>query len=153
MLTRARLEDRFRAGARKGDVAAIYGLGRLYLRQGKVAEAMPYLQDAARQDSGSPFVLSTLGDGYLKQGKLKEAQKALQTALLLDPSSPVAHYRLALVLKEQGQKEEASSISNGSRNWPPPFRILTIILGILYGQMNRMGLAHLLSRSLLPPPA
>ena len=135
-------EDRFRAGVRKGDAAANYGLGRLYLRQGKVAEAMPYLQDAARQDSGSPFVLSTLGDGYLKQGKLKEAQKALQTALLLDPSSPVAHYRLALVLKEQGQKDEALQHLERIEGLAPVFPDIDYNLGILYGQTDRMGLAH-----------
>ena len=78
-------EDRFKAGSRKGDVAASYGLGRLYLRQGKVAEAVPYLQDAARQDSGSPFVLSTLGDAYLKQGKLDDAQQDSTDGL--DPGS------------------------------------------------------------------
>ena len=55
-------QDRFLAGIRKGDVVATYGLGRLYLRQGKSAEALPYLQDAVRQDSGSPFVMSTLGE-------------------------------------------------------------------------------------------
>jgi beta-barrel assembly-enhancing protease len=135
-------EDRFRAGVHKGDAAALYGLGRLYLRQGKVAEAMPYLQDAARQDSGSPFVLSTLGDGYLKQGKLKEAQKALQTALLLDPSSPVAHFRLALVLKEQGQKDEALQHLERIEGLFPAFPDIDYNLGILYGQTDRLGLAH-----------
>lgn len=135
-------QDRFQAGVRNGDVAAIYGLGRLYLRQGKVAEALPYLQDAARQDSGSPFVLSTLGNAYLKQGKLNEAQKVLQSALLLDPSSPVVHYRLALVLKELGQKEEALQHLQRIEEWAPAFPDIDNNLGILYGQMNQMGLAH-----------
>ncbi len=135
-------EERFLVGARKGEVAAVYGLGRLYLRQGRVADAMPYLQDAARQNAGSPFVLSTLGDGYLKQGKLKEAQRALQTALLLDPSSPVAHYRLALALKEQGQKEEALEHLERIEEFAPAFPDIDLNLGTLYGQVNRMGLAH-----------
>ena len=135
-------EERFQAGARKGDVAAVYGLGRLYLRQGRVAEAMPYLQDAARQNAGSPFVLTTLGDGYLKQGKFKEAQRALQTALLLDPSSPVGHYRLALALKEQGQKEEALEHLERIEEFAPAFPDIDLNLGTLYGQVNRMGLAH-----------
>lgn len=135
-------EERFQAGARKGDVAAVYGLGRLYLRQGKVGEAMPYLQEAARQDAASPFVLSTLGAGYLTQGKLKEAQRVLQTALLLDPSSPVVHYRLALALKEQGQKEEALQHLERIEEFAPGFPEIDMNLGILYGQTNRMGLAH-----------
>jgi beta-barrel assembly-enhancing protease len=135
-------EDRFRAGARKGDTAATYGLGRLYLRQGKVAEAIPYLQEAARQDSRSPFVLSTLGEAYLKQGKLSDAQRALQTALFLDPSSPVAHYRLALTLKELGQQEEALQHLQRIEQWAPAFPDIDYNLGILLGQMNQMGLAH-----------
>jgi predicted Zn-dependent protease len=135
-------QERFLAGIRKGDVAATYGLGRLYLRQGKYAEALPYLQDAARQCSGSPFVLSTLGDAYHKLGRLNEAQRTLQTALLLDPSSLVAHYRLALVLKESGQKEEALQHLQCLEEWTPAFPDIDYNLGIILGQLNRMGLAH-----------
>jgi beta-barrel assembly-enhancing protease len=135
-------EDRFLAGIRKGDVVATYGLGRLYLRQGKSAEALPYLQDAVRQDSGSLFVMSTLGEAYLKLGKLNEAQKVLRTALLLDPSSPVVHYRLALVLKELGQKEEALQHFESIEKWAPVFPDIDNNMGIVLGQMNRMGLAH-----------
>jgi beta-barrel assembly-enhancing protease len=135
-------EDRFLAGMRKGDVAAAYGLGRLYLRQGKSAEALPYLQEAVRQDSGSPFVLSTLGEAYLKLGKFNEAQKVLRTALLLDPSSPVVHYRLAMVLKDSGQKEEALQHFEFIEKWAPAFPDIDYNMGTMLGQMNRMGLAH-----------
>ncbi len=135
-------EDRFRLASRKGDVAATYGLGRLYLRQGKAAEALPYLQEAAREDPRSPFVLSTLGDAYLKQGKLIDAQRVLQTALLIDPSAPVVHYRLALTLKELGQKEEAIQHLQRIEQWAPAFPDIDYNLGILYGQVNQMGPAH-----------
>jgi beta-barrel assembly-enhancing protease len=135
-------EDRFRVASRKGDVAATYGLGRLYLRQGKVTDGLPYLQEAARQDPRSPFVLSTLGDAYLKQGKLIDAQRVLQTALLLDPSSPVVHYRLALTLKELGQKEDALQHLERIEQWAPAFPDIDYNLGILLGQMDQMGLAH-----------
>jgi beta-barrel assembly-enhancing protease len=135
-------EDRFLTGIRKGDVAATYGLGRLYLRQGKSAEALPFLQEAVRQDSGSPFVMSTLGEAYLKLGKLDEARKVLQTALLLDPSAPVVHYRLALVLKDLGQREEALQHFEQIEKWAPAFPDIDYNMGIMLGQMNRMGLAH-----------
>lgn len=135
-------QSRFQTGARNGDVASIYGLGRLYLRQGKTAEAMPYLQEAARLDSGSPFVLSTLGNCYLKQGKFTDAQRILRTALLLDPSSPIVHYRLALVLKESGQREEALKHFEQIEELAPAFPDIDNNLGILLGQMNRMGPAH-----------
>jgi tetratricopeptide (TPR) repeat protein len=103
---------------------------------------MPYLQEAARQDSGSPFVLSTLGNAYHKQGKFSEAQRVLQTALLLDPSSPVVHYRLAMVLKESGQREEALKHFEQIEELAPAFPDIDNNLGILLGQMNRMGPAH-----------
>jgi predicted Zn-dependent protease len=135
-------EDRFRLASRKGDKAATYGLGRLYLRQGKIAEALPYLQEAAREDPRSPFVLSTLGDAYIKQGKLSDAQRVLQTALLLDPSSPVVHYRLALALKELGRKEEAIQHLQRIEQWAPAFPDIDYNLGILFGQTNEMGSAH-----------
>lgn len=136
------VQSRFQAGVRNGDVASIYGLGRLYLRQGRTAEAMPYLQDAARMDSGSPFVLSTLGNCYLKQGKFTEAERVLRTALLLDSSSPVVHYRLAMVLKESGRREEALKHFQQIEELAPAFPDIDNNMGILLGQMNRMGPAH-----------
>lgn len=54
----------------------------------------------------------------------------------------MAHYRLALVLKEQGKKEEALEHLEQIEDLAPSFPDIDMSLGTLYGQVNRMGLAH-----------
>ena len=137
------VETRFEAGIAKGDVASVYGLGRLYLRQGKTAEALAKLQEAARLKPDSPFVLSSLGAAYFQANRLPEAQRVLQSALTLDPSSLSAHYRLGLVLEDLGQKEEALQHFQEIAEFAPPFPEVDYHLGTLYGQVNRLGPAHL----------
>ena len=61
--------DRFKAGIKKGDSVAQFGLGRLYLRQNKWSEAVEQLRLAARLIPSSPFVLSTLAEAYHRAGK------------------------------------------------------------------------------------
>ena len=135
-------QDRFQAKARKGDIVAVYGMGRLYLRQGNVTDALPYLQDAARLDSGSPFVLSTLGTAYYQRGKLLEAQKVLKTALLLNPEASSVHHRLALVSIELGQNEEALDHLRQIESLAYIFLDIDYQLGVVLGRVNQLGPAH-----------
>jgi beta-barrel assembly-enhancing protease len=139
--------DRFQAEMRKPKGASSpafveYGLGRLLLRQGKTDEALPHLQEAARQASNSPFALSSLGALYYTQGKMLEAQRVLQTALVLNPGSSIAHLRLAKVLQETGQKEEALKHLYQIEALSPTFPEIDYHLGVLLGQVNRLGPAH-----------
>lgn len=134
--------DRFQTGAKKGEVAATYGLGRLCLRQGNIKESIPYLQKAASMQPASPFILSTLASAYTADGKLNEAKKVLQTAILLDPSASIVHLRLALVLQELGQKDEALKHLQQIEDLAPMFPEIDYRLGTLLGQMNHEGLAH-----------
>lgn len=135
--------DRFQAEAGKGATAASqYGLGRLYLRQGNVKEALPHLQEAARMASTSPYVMSSLGAVYFQLGKLDEAQRVLETALVLNPASTVAHLRLARVLQDQGKRAEALRHLQQIEDMAPSFPEIDRLLGILLGQLNRIGPAH-----------
>ncbi len=134
--------DKIEASIRKGEPAGSYGLGRLYLRQGKLSEAMTALQEAARKSSASPFVLSTLGAAYIQQGKMEEARRVLQTALTLDPSASIVHLRLALVLQEIGQRDEAIRHLHQIEELAPMFPEIDYHLGVLLGQVGRMGMAH-----------
>jgi tetratricopeptide (TPR) repeat protein len=139
--------DRFQAERRRsksGPSPAFveYGLGRLLLRQGKTDQALPHLQEAARQASNSPFALSSLGALYFSQGRLLEAQRVLQTALVLSPASSIAHLRLAKVLQEMGQKEAALKHLYQIEALSPTFPEIDYHLGVLLGQVNRLGPAH-----------
>ena len=99
--------EHFMADAQKGDPVALYGLGRFYLRKGDVQQAMPLLEQAARQKAGSPFILSSLGAVYFQQGRLQDALRMFEGALSMDSAAPLVHYRIALVLKDMGRKEDA----------------------------------------------
>jgi len=134
----ARLQEEYR----QGDEAAAYGLGRLYLREGHIEEAVPYLQGAASRHPGSPLVLTTLGSAYFQLGRLGEAQRVLQSALLADPSSTSARYRLALVLKDQGRLDEALQNLQQIEKFSPSFPEIDYHLGVLLGQTKQLGMAH-----------
>lgn len=135
-------QERLQAISRQSKAAESFGLAHLYMRQGRMADVLPQLQQAACQASTSPFVLSSLGALYLQQGKLSEAQKVLQTALLLDPASPAVHLRLAQVYQEIGNREEALEHLHQLEELAPTFPEVDYQLGVLLGQMNRVGLAH-----------
>ncbi len=139
--------DRFQAEMRQSRGTASsafveFGLGKLLLRQGKNDEALPHLQEAARLAASSPFALSSLGALYHAQGKMLDAQRVLQTALVLNPESSIAHLRLAKVLQETGQKEEALRHLNRIEALSPTFPEIDYHLGVLLGQVNRLGPAH-----------
>jgi predicted Zn-dependent protease len=136
------LSERLKSKAAMGDVPSLYGLGRLHLKHGKTTEAVAALQQAARQSSGSTFVLSTLGSAYLQQGKLEDARKVLQTALLLDSTASIVHLHLARVLLEMGQREEALRHLQQIESLAESFPEIDHQLGVLLGQTNRLADAH-----------
>jgi predicted Zn-dependent protease len=134
--------DRFQAEINKGDNAAVFGLGRLYLRQNRWSEAVEQLRQAARLMPYSPFVLSTLGEAYHRIGKLQEAQSTLESALMLDPSASIADFRLALVLMDMGKKDEALDHLMRIEELAPMFPEVDYQLGVILGQADKLGLAH-----------
>ena len=137
-------KDRFKSWkeTEERSAAATYGLGRLYLRQGQVPQALSQLQEAARRKPDSAMVLGTLGSAYFQQGRPLEAQKTLQTALLLNPDASMAHFNLALVLKENGRKEEALQHLRKAEQLAQILPEIDYHLGVLLGQMNQLGEAH-----------
>ncbi len=137
----ARALERFDEGIKKGDPASVFGLGRFYLHQDRWAEAVVQLQKAARMMQ-SPFILSSLGDAYYRIGKLHEAQTTLESALFLDPSASIVHYRLAVVLQDMGKRDEALDHLLKIEALAPMFPEVDYQLGIIYGQENRLALAH-----------
>ncbi len=134
--------DRFQAEIKKGDNTAVFGLGRLYLRQNKWSEAVEQLRQAARLMPYSPFVLSTLGEAYHRIGKLQEAQNTLESALMLDPSASIADFRLALVLMDMGKKDEAIEHLMRIEELAPMFPEVDYQLGVILGQAGKLGPAH-----------
>lgn len=134
--------DRFQEGIKKGDSAAVFGLGCLYLRQNQWSKAVEQLRQADRLMPTSPFVLSTLGEAYHRVGKLQEAQNTLESALMIDPSSSIADFRLALVLVDMGKKDQALEHLMRIEELAPMFPEVDYQLGVILGQANKLGAAH-----------
>jgi beta-barrel assembly-enhancing protease len=136
--------DRLHALQRQKDFSTVaaYGLGCLYLRQGRVEQAVTQLREVASQKANSPMVLSSLGAAYFQQGQLQEAKKVLTTALLLDPNSPAIHFHLASVFREQGQPQEALLHLRKAEQLAPMLPEIDYHLGVLLGQTQEYGLAH-----------
>lgn len=84
-----------------------YNLGALYLSQGQVEQALPYLSQALAYKPDFVEAKVKLGVGLAKTGKPSEARKILEDAVRLAPDNPEAHYRLGLLLMKDGMTKEA----------------------------------------------
>lgn len=134
--------DKFQTAANAGESSGVYGLGRLFLRQGNMEEAVRCLQKAARLEPTSSLALSTLGTAYHKQGRYQDAQAALQSALVLNPAAAGAQLRLATVYQELGNKDKALEQLTEIKELAPTFPEIDYQLGVVLGQMNKLGPAH-----------
>ena len=82
-------------------------LGLLYLRNQRAADAIPLLQDAARQRDTDVRPRRYLGDAYLASAKYEAAAGAFGDALKLNANSAPAELGLGQSLMHQGKLDEA----------------------------------------------
>jgi len=122
--------------------AAAYGLGRLYLRTGRVEKAIPHLEEAASMKPASTMVLASLGSAYYKSGRMDEARRTLEAALMLNPDASTAHFNLALVLQETGKYSEALRHLRRAEQLAPLFPEIDYHMGVILGRMKQLGPAH-----------
>lgn len=79
---------------------AIYNLGVVYDRQGKVGDAIKELEKVAPANSDQPGLAFELGLLYYRAGRKAEAKSALERAIVLSPDYSNARWYLALILEE-----------------------------------------------------
>jgi len=85
-------------------------IGRFYLVSNNFAQAIRYLEIAAKEQPASPQVRNDLGVAYMESGKEGSLQKALaefEEALRLTPKYAPALFNVALVYERLGQFPEA----------------------------------------------
>jgi serine/threonine protein kinase/Tfp pilus assembly protein PilF len=90
-----------------GNSSALRGAGRLALIHGRFEEALGLYRRALEQDPLSSNSYHTIGLAYFYAGRLIEAEEGLRKALELAPQRVISPTRLALILHEQGRREEA----------------------------------------------
>jgi tetratricopeptide (TPR) repeat protein len=77
-------------------------LADLYLRRGKVEQALALCQEGCRRFPHYPTGYLILGKCYEAQGQLEEARSATDQALRLDPENPAGFMHLSRIYRELG---------------------------------------------------
>ncbi len=85
------------------NTAALGTLGDLYLRDGKLAQALQQFEALSVREPKSITVQTMVAIILQRQKRTEEAKKRYELVLELDPNTPVAANNLAWMLAEQGQ--------------------------------------------------
>ncbi len=88
---------------------AHHGLGDLFLRMGKLDEAVRHEREALRLYPDAPEAHNNLGLALAKQGDLEEAERQYSEALRLDPNYSEAHSNLGNLLVRRGRMDAGTS--------------------------------------------
>src|ERR1700735_4850360 len=83
-------------------VAFLLGLAMKALRDGRAADAIAPLHDAALLQPSNPIIQHDLGLACLEVGRLPDAIAALQRAVASDPGYADAYFRLGIALEKLG---------------------------------------------------
>ena len=90
---------------------AVYGIGSVYLNQGKNAEAQKYFERALKMRATYPDTLANswnnLGLIAGREGRIEDAVAYFQEALRLSPDHPIALNNLGSAYRQQKQWEQA----------------------------------------------
>ena len=84
------------------DVAPLFALATNLLREGRPADAIAPLQDAARMQPSNPAIQHDLGLACLEVGRVADAIAAFQRAVASNPRYGDAYFRLGIALEKQG---------------------------------------------------
>lgn len=97
-------EEAFKRAIEKSNTygIAIYNLGAVYDRQGKVKEAIAQLEKIVPYNANEPTLMFELGLLYVRDGRKANAIGAFQRAVLLTPQYANARWYLALLLEDKG---------------------------------------------------
>ena len=89
------------------DVRALNGLAVIYLKEGRLDDAMRIFEILAADKADEPHYHSNLGVVYMQKGLMESAIKEFKTAIALDPSYPDAYTNLGLAFQKKGMLTEA----------------------------------------------
>lgn len=86
---------------------AIYNLGVVYERQGRLKEAIGQLEKVAPFNTNQPNLAFELGLLYYRDDQKDKSFEQLQRAVLLSPSFSNARWYLGLIYEERGELDQA----------------------------------------------
>ena len=112
-------------------------LGLLATREGRMAEATRYFQEALRLSPNHLIALENLGNAYRQQGNWDEARKALSNAVAVKPDDPEANYNLGMVFAQLDHTDEAHDYLQRALKLRPAYPEALNNLGVLYLRTRR----------------
>jgi beta-barrel assembly-enhancing protease len=125
-----------------GEVLPHLGLGIVYMKRSEYSAAEDHLRTALRHAPHSLLILRTLGKVYQLEGKDRDAITTLKQALSLKHDDPDTLFRLALSHEDLEEYDDAIGILRRLASFRPTRKEVYYHLGISYGRLNKLALAH-----------
>lgn len=95
-------------GSSPTDAQPFLNLGTLMEGQGKVDQALPYLEKAALLAPENPKIHEELAQAYAAELKLSQAQTELEHAVKLAPDTSSLHFKLGQIYRKEGKQDQAA---------------------------------------------
>jgi arylsulfatase A-like enzyme/Tfp pilus assembly protein PilF len=94
-------------------------LGKLYHRQGRMAEALSSFMEANARRPQDPFLASRLANALISAGRAAEAEQHLLVAQEKHPDNPLIEFAMARVMESTGRFAEAETMFRWSLTLDP----------------------------------
>ena len=115
---------------------AVFNIGIVLQKQGKVVEAERYLRQALSIKNDPRFRVA-LGSLFQQEKKYDLAKEHYQAALVADEKPPLAYQGMAKVLQDEGKVQEAVSLLEDAKKSLPLDTVTALNLGVLYEVAHR----------------
>jgi len=112
-------------------------LGLLATQEGRTADAIPYFQEALRQNPDHLIALDNLANAYRQQKRWDEARGVLERAVRVSPQDPEANYSLGMVFAQLDDAERAFVYLRRALDSRPLYPEALNNLGVLYLRTRR----------------
>ena len=129
-------------GANDSFVEGWVSLGKLYRRQGRMADAAWALREAHARRPLDPFLVSKLADALISTQQPAEAEQLLLAAQVKHPDNPYIVFALARVLETTGRFAESENLFRKSLTLDPqsaPAHVRLAALALRRGDLNTVS--------------
>jgi tetratricopeptide (TPR) repeat protein len=123
----------------EGNWVAENNMGGALLKQGRVAEAAPYFNEALRINPHSAEAQANLGMALMGTGKLDEAGQRFAAAVRMEPGYAQAHDGLGSALSGQGRLDEAVAQYQEALRIIPDYAEAHNDLGVALGRQEKLN--------------
>jgi beta-barrel assembly-enhancing protease len=121
---------------------ALYGLGLVLEREGKITEAIDSFRQALAERPEFIEAMFSMGGAYINNGHYEECLSIVHKALVLAPLDKEILYLYALSLQKLEHHDKAANIYERLTFLPPVNDMVYYNLGLVYGRQGNLAHAH-----------